>query len=321
MTWNATYSVGTISVADGDTALTGHGTGWALAGLDKQANLLFADGRVAIVASFEGDAAATLAQPWAGAALTEASYTLVHLPLDVVTTTKELRDFLAKLMGVGVIYYVVGDAPDPAVGEDGNFALKINASDGSGWHAWRRTGGVWVAEGAPAGIRWARQWSAEDDYAGNDIVAFAGKLYIARRANTDKQPDLNADDWDLFLTGGDRYDITMYDTDRPASGEQIVKWTAPADVVFSAGLADSIGQADVAATLSAVFSIRRALAGDPDNPVEFATMTFAPGDRVPTFAAADTVAFQRGDVLTVIAPFPRDPTLSGLAATIVGYRG
>ena len=113
--------------------------------------------------------------------------------------------------------------------------------------------------------------------------------------------------------GGDVYDIAVWDNNRPASGEILYEYTFTRSVAFEAGLTTSRGKARVAATVSAVFSLQK-------NGVEFGTMTFALGATTATFAAASSTTFAAGDVLTVVAPDPRDDTLSGVHGTLAGTR-
>src|ERR1035437_10222522 len=110
MSWSP-YTTGTISVANGSTALTGAGTGWLIAGLDKQANLMQAGNGNAFISSIDSNTAATLIQPWGGTTLTTQPYGFYQFPLDVITATIELRDFIAKLWTLGIIYNVSGDVP------------------------------------------------------------------------------------------------------------------------------------------------------------------------------------------------------------------
>lgn len=109
-----------------------------------------------------------------------------------------------------------------------------------------------------------------------------------------------------------RYDLASFDTDRPASGELILK-VYPPNVTFRADMVDSVAGAEVAATADAVFSLTK-------NGAQFATLTFAAGSASGVIACAADTAFAPGDVLRVIAPNPRDATLSGVAATFIGYR-
>jgi len=87
----------------------------------------------------------------------------------------------------------------------------------------------------------------------------------------------------------------------------------PLGVTFRAGLTDSAAGAEVAATASAVFSITK-------NGTQFATLTFGAASAVGVYACAADTFFAANDVLRIIAPNPRDATLSGVAACLVGYR-
>jgi hypothetical protein len=109
-----------------------------------------------------------------------------------------------------------------------------------------------------------------------------------------------------------RYDIASFDTDRPASGELLLKLYPPG-VTFRAGMTDSRAGSEVAATGSAVFSLTK-------SGVQFATLTFSAASAVGVISCPVDTSFTAGDVLRVIAPTPRDATLSGVAATFIGYR-
>lgn len=110
-----------------------------------------------------------------------------------------------------------------------------------------------------------------------------------------------------------RYDIVVDIPERPASGATMAKWVAPSLVTFRAGLGESRGDADVAATASSVFSLKK-------NGTQFATATFSAANDIAIFACAADTAFSAGDVLTITAPNPRDATLANIALTVVGFR-
>ena len=110
-----------------------------------------------------------------------------------------------------------------------------------------------------------------------------------------------------------RYDIAIDVPSRPGSGSVLGKWVAPSLVTFRAGLSESQANADVAANAETVFSLKK-------NGAEFATITFAAAATTATFACASDTDFEAGDVLTLVAPSPRDDTLADIAFTIVGFR-
>ncbi len=82
-------------------------------------------------------------------------------------------------------------------------------------------------------------------------------------------------------------------------------------------LSDSFANASTGATNTAVYSIRK-------NGVQFGTVTFAgggqAGPQAGTFAAPADTTFAAGDILTMGAPTPRDPTLSTVGITLTAYR-
>ncbi len=119
--------------------------------------------------------------------------------------------------------------------------------------------------------------------------------------------------WSALASGGDRYDIAAFATDRPASGETIAEIVFTTAVTFDAGLPQSQAKAGTPATATAVFSLQK-------NGVQFGTLTFAASAASGVFASSSGASFAAGDVLTVVAPNPRDATLANLAFTLTGFR-
>lgn len=112
---------------------------------------------------------------------------------------------------------------------------------------------------------------------------------------------------------GDRYDIAFFDPARPAAAEEVFKTIfSAASVTFAASLSGSRAQAAVAATAEAVFSVKL-------NGTEFGTFTFAAAGTVATFTGT-LISVVAGDILTIVAPNPRDATLSGIFGTLAGSR-
>lgn len=113
---------------------------------------------------------------------------------------------------------------------------------------------------------------------------------------------------------GDRFDLSMWREDFPLSGEIFGRHVfSAASVGFAAGLADSAAVAEIAATADAVFSIEK-------NGSEIGTVTFEAGQSTGTFALVGGATFEKGDLLTVIAPDPQDATLFNVSITLAGVR-
>lgn len=312
------YNTGTITVAVDDTVVVGSGTAWSMMNI-REGDWISDGNTVNMISEVTDDTHLSLVVPWAGQDVTAGAYFITKMSAsryDPAITQQQTNELLAFLRGVGIIYYVTGATPDPGIGGEGQYAIKINAG---AWTFWYKTGGVWVLQGSPAGINWKKGgWSSVVTYSVNDSVQLLGKAWISLQANNLNHSPAsenlsNPVWWDLLADGGDRYDLANFDTDRPASGELILK-VFPYGVTFYAGLVNSQAGAEVAATASAVFSIKK-------NNTQFATLTFGAGQTTGVFACAADVTFGAGDVLKITAPSPRDATLSGVAATLIGYRG
>lgn len=161
-------------------------------------------------------------------------------------------------------------------------------------------------------------WSSVVSYDLLNLVEHFGATFISNESgNLNNEPvtsPVPASDTHWTYNGGQaRYDVVVWDVGRPASGETLVKVDFTTNAVFRAGLLESRGSADVAATGSSVFSLQK-------NGIEFGTATFSAAGTVAAYAAAADITFEPGDVLGVVAPNPRDATLSGVALTITGYR-
>lgn len=131
-----------------------------------------------------------------------------------------------------------------------------------------------------------------------------------------KASDASADWSDAILIrgerGGDRYEISNWDSDRPASGEEVIAHIITTNVSFPAGFTGSYARALVASTGAAVYSIQK-------NGVQIGTLTFT-SSTTGVFAIASPAAFVAGDRFSLVAPNPRNATLSGVSMTVVGTR-
>lgn len=97
----------------------------------------------------------------------------------------------------------------------------------------------------------------------------------------------------------------------PGAGQVVERYIFATPVGFPAGLGGSYGAAGAAATASASFAIAK-------NGTAIGSMVFAAGATSASFAMAAATAFAAGDVLTIAAPTPADPTLANLAWTLAG---
>lgn len=310
-----TYQTGTVTVANDSSVVTGGGTLWQRSNVREGDRILIdPDSGYPEMTILSVDDVDQLTIPkWTHGAKTNVPYIIFKASIDRTLGRRAFDDIdtvIEAFNADGFYLFVAPDrtVPDSSNGYDGQYARQPTTGK-----EWVKIDGEWVYRGLYAAFGIMGVWTADVTYQLNQVVTRNGKAYYAKRETIGDAPESSPDDWAVLVENGDRYDIALYDTDRPASGEQITKWVAPTAVTFRANLPESRGKADVAAAAAAVFSLRR-------NGIEFATMTFALGATVATFACAADTVFAPNDVLTIIAPNPRDATLAGVAATIVGYR-
>jgi hypothetical protein len=316
VTVRITYSTGKVSVTNGSLIATGsNGALWSDV-IEGDWLRLTSTGRINIIASVNDTLdEITFQDAWDGDTAIDASYRIIRaspLRSDTATTQAQVRKLIDDIEAAGTFLFVYGAEPDPARGEEGQFAIKVN-DETSNWKLWYRTGGVWVFKGSPAGFAWKGVWSLATAYYTNDVVSRLNKSYISKLGSTNQPPESSPTYWDIFTAGGDRYDIAVWASVRPDSGEHLVQVVLPTPVAYYIGLTDSAARADTAATASTVFSICK-------NNTQFATLTFAPGATVGVFACATQTAFAAGDKLSIIAPNPRDATLGDISITLTGFR-
>lgn len=305
-----TYQTGTATVSGAGTTVTGSGTIWT-GGNAREGDVIVIGDASAMILAVVSATELTIA-PWPGDSETEAEYTIYQTSprrFDSVEVADDLRKQVAALNTTGFYHFVPSSAsaPDPSLGDEGQYAFQAFTGK-----LWLKEGGAWVFVGVYKALSAKGTWDADTDYIPGDVVSRGGRLWFSIQAGTGHVPESSPDYWTLFLSGGDRYDLASFDTDRPATGELLVK-IYPLGVTFPANLEDSQAGAEVAATADAVFSITK-------NGVEFATLTFPAASAEGVFDCDSDTTFESGDVLRVIAPTPRDATLSGVAATLVGFR-
>ncbi|MGN6284772.1 MAG: hypothetical protein ACTHM2_06460 [Afipia sp.] len=154
MALGGTYSTGTVSTDGGDAKkLVFSGT--LLSSVVTEGDVFMASGLLGRIDSVDDDTHITLNQDWPGGTLTDASYLIdktSYARYDPAITQAKIREFIAYIKGQGSFLFVTGASPDPAMGEDGQYALKTN---GGPWQLWYKTGGVWEAQGIRSALRFA----------------------------------------------------------------------------------------------------------------------------------------------------------------------
>jgi hypothetical protein len=137
-----------VDVTNGDMGVIGNGVLWSDV---IEGDWLYVDGVVGIIDTVEsGFDELTLKEPWAGLTQADAPYVILKmswLRYDPALTQAKLRELLAQLEDTGSFVFTDNGPPDAELGEDGQFALKVNATP---WRAWLKSGGVWSEVSVPA---------------------------------------------------------------------------------------------------------------------------------------------------------------------------
>lgn len=113
--------------------------------------------------------------------------------------------------------------------------------------------------------------------------------------------------------GGQPWDLHLYLSGLPADGTIFYRTKLVRAVRIPAGGTLSLASSEVAATASAVFSLKK-------GGVQFGTATFALGATTATFTIASNTDFAAGNELRIDAPSPQDATLAGVQFSIAGIK-
>ena len=274
------YSIGTVSVTEGSATFTGQGTAWDLALV--VGGILFVEGGEgpAPIAEIVSNTEGVLAFPWPGPTLVGASYA-IYLETAQAASAIEANARLAEI------------------------ARRVQS-------------GTFLQPDATGTLAQRAAHNAQDQgfvYIQSDVDPFL--VYIKTGPGPSDwstgQP-LRGEGGSPGLPGvdgiGDRYSVVFSAEGRPGTAEEFRTLFADS-VTFPEDLAGSVAVARVAATGEAVFSLRK-------NGAEFATITFDGADS--GVFAGSGVVFVAGDIMTIVAPDPRDDTLAGLLFNIAGNR-
>lgn len=109
------------------------------------------------------------------------------------------------------------------------------------------------------------------------------------------------------------YDIALSAPGLLTASQRILRYNVVRAITLPINLTGSLATADVAATASSTFTIKK-------NGTSIGTVTFAAGASVGTFTFAAAVSFVATDIITIDAPGSADATLSGVAFTFAGTR-
>jgi hypothetical protein len=201
------YSTGLISIAADSPTVVGDDTIWTAVNV-RPGDLLLVDGaQITLITDVVDDTHLTI-PAWKGGAKVSVPYIIFHSSpkrYDGGDAMLDVSFMIASLSKKSIIHSVPGDAPDPSLGNEDQYALKTNAGV---WKLWLKTGGVWVLQGTPVGTTTRGNWSAVTNYVINDEVFDVNAnakqaTWRSRTANLNKRPKDNPGDWYLAADAGD----------------------------------------------------------------------------------------------------------------------
>jgi hypothetical protein len=312
------YAVGTVSVSTGDTVVVGNGGPEWIANA-RSLDWLTITGFGPVKIRSIVDSTHLEISEWPYADVAAGAYIIDNDGLNsfaAPSIAQNIVDLVEDLDADGFFIFVksTDTVPNPRKGDDGQYARQ--PSTGKEWY---KDSGVWVYQGISGAVTFdAVPYSSATTYAARTLVSFGGTLYLSLQSvNLNHLPSTSPSWWQRIIAGGDTVYIAMDDSDRPASGETVLKFISPKAMTVYAGMIDSYANASTGATLSAVYSLKK-------NGTQFASITFAAagqaGAQSGTFVCAADTTFAAGDILTIVAPNPRDGTLSTVGITLTAYR-
>lgn len=277
------YSDGQITLTNGSTMMVGTGTAWQLALITGGLVLVTGQLAVAAIATVSSDVQAALALPWPGTSGTF-DYVIFRETAQSAKGT-EANDRLAQI----AYKYETGTFLQPDA--SGTLAQRAAFDDVDPDPVF-----IYIRDDVDPFIVYFKKSATHADWSiGSALKGASG---------TPGAPGING--------VGDKYSVAIHDPGRAGSGEVIAEFLFDTVVTFPLNLAGSPNKAGIAATSTAVWSLRK-------NGVQFATLTFAAAGTVGVFAGPST-AFSNGDLLSVVAPSPRDATLSNVKMNLAGNR-
>ena len=204
MTVIPSYSVGTVSVKKGDTAIVGAGGPlWTSTANARAGDDIIVAGHIWPLSDVI-DAAHLAIDPWPFDDVpTGSPYKILQRsPLRFAggQAAADVTQLVGALNTEGLFRIVPAGAtaPDPSLGEENQYALQPST-----FKLWLKTGGQWVFQGIFKGFNIRGPYSATTAYLANDIISQDGSSYVALVDNTG-QPVTNAAVWGLFAAKGDQ---------------------------------------------------------------------------------------------------------------------
>lgn len=201
MTALSSYSIGKVSVANGDTVIVGSdGADWS-GNNAKSGDVIIVDGLPAVEVKDVADSShLPLWAPWTGGDKSAVDYVIIQKSPSRFVGGDAMADVLRmisylKIKGLFIIVGPDDDGPDRSLGEEDQFALQPATG-----RQWQKTAGEWVFKGVFKGINPRGEWEAEVNYSVADAVSKDGGSYLAIAPSTGEAPP-NVTYWQVLAEG------------------------------------------------------------------------------------------------------------------------
>lgn len=206
MTDFPSYSLGTVSVSNGDTAIVGDGTIWTGVNARAGDTIVISTDSAKIVDVTDDTHLKIDTWPFTTVA-SGTSYKIIQdSPLRFVggQAMADVSFLISVLNSKGLLWYLPAGYTDPndvvpaLTADDGQGILKIDTGA-----LWVMSGGSWVAAGTFKGISFKGAYDSGTAYNVNDVVTSDGNAYIVTAATTGHEPP-NASYYSLLASKGDQ---------------------------------------------------------------------------------------------------------------------
>lgn len=176
MTALASYSTGTVSVAAGGTSVTGADTIWS--GVNARPGDILQIGNYQTIISDVVDTGTLTIPPWGGGAQTAVAYKIWQVSPQRFAGAQAMADVLtlvAALNTEGFFVFVgaAATAPDPSLGNDGQYALQPTTGK-----TWVKSAGVWTYLGLYRGFNFTGAYNSATTFSVGDVMTDAGSSYV-----------------------------------------------------------------------------------------------------------------------------------------------
>jgi hypothetical protein len=240
MTDFPSYTLGTVSVSNGDVAIVGDGTIWS--GVNARSGDTIVIGTsVATIIDVTDDTHLKIdAWPFATVSAGTSYKIIQNSPLRFVggQAMADVSALIAVLRANGLLWYLPSGYSQPSdvtpalTADDGQAILKIDTGA-----LWVMQGGSWVAAGTFKGFQYKGAYSGATAYVANDIITDGGSAYIVIAAPPVGTAPPNAAYYEVLASKGDQGETG------PTPLQPVAEWATgqnyvvgpPASFVFEGG--------------------------------------------------------------------------------------